>query len=452
MTISLAPELTGRHSPDPLRFAFEAKKNAHAGGSSKPLAQEEIATLWQQTMYSTAVPGSRAAYFHIPFCRTHCSYCPFFQNTAKQDAINQYVSALLKEIEQASHSEWIQSQPVQAVYFGGGTPTELAPEHIVQLGDAIRRHLPLANDVEMTFESRFTGLDNDKVSACIEAGFNRFSLGVQTFQSDIRRKMSRIDTRETMLERLDYLVATDQAAVVVDLIYGLPYQTEALWQEDLEILSQTRIHGVDLYQLIVMGSTRMAQTIAKGRMPAAGDTAMKAGLFQQGKEFMDQHHFNRLSVSHWARDPRERNVYNHLTKAGHDVIPFGCGAGGTVNGHGVMLHRSLEPYLKMVANDTKPLMFMSHPSPLKPLLNIFGAGFDLGWLDLNAISLVGEQLGYSNIIDHCKPLFAAWEQNGLVERCGRYLNLTLAGQFWNVTLSQALQDYLKQYPLHQQAA
>ncbi len=452
MSINLGPELTGQHTPDPLRYAFEAKKSAHASSGNAPLSPQEAMGTWQKTMAMPAKAGKRAAYFHIPFCRTHCSYCPFFQNTAKKDAVDQYVGYLLREIEQSSQSQWIQSQPIQAVYFGGGTPTELTPEHIRKLGDAIRQHLPLANDVEMTFESRFSGLDDEKIASCLDAGFNRFSLGVQTFQDNIRRKMSRINNREKMLERLDYLVATEQAAVVIDLIYGLPYQTEESWLEDLDILAQSRIHGADLYQLIMMGNTRMAQSVAKGSMPAPGDTPMKAGLFQLGKEFMDQHHFNRLSVSHWARDPRERNIYNHLVKAGNDVIPFGCGAGGQVNGYSVMLHRGLEPYMKMVDAGMKPLMGMTAVSPNKPLINAFSTGFDLGWLDLTTIRQAGTMNGYSEILEHCQPLFSAWEKNGLAQQTDNYLNLTLAGQFWNVTLSQALQNFLKQYPLEQQAA
>ena len=205
----------------------------------------------------------RAAYFHIPFCRTKCSYCGFFQNTTKEAMVEKYVGYLVREIEMTAQLPNVQSAPIQAVYFGGGTPTDLTAEQIRRLGKVIRENLPLANDCEITFESRFNGLTDEKIDACVDAGFNRFSLGVQTFNGEIRRKMSRIDTEEVISERLQKLMSTGQIAVVIDLIYGLPYQTMDDWLKDLDKLIESGIDGADLYQLILMGGTRMAASIEK---------------------------------------------------------------------------------------------------------------------------------------------------------------------------------------------
>ena len=455
MNVTLDVDLTGHHCPDPLRHAFAAKKSAHAGrNNNAPLPPEAVHRTWAQTMAQPAEAQVRMAYFHIPFCRTHCSYCGFFQNTTRAEEVEKFVTYLEREIELTAKSPYVQSQPFNAVYFGGGTPTDLSAEQIRRLGQAIKTHLPLTADVEMTFESRFNGLDDEKIAAAREVSFNRFSLGLQTFDTTIRRKMSRIDTQEFMLERLAHLTAQPDTATVIDLIYGLPYQTVDHWLTDLDVVTNsTNIHGADLYQLIMMGFTRMAQAVEKGTMPAPGDTPFKAGLFKLGVETMTANGWDRLSVSHWGRKTAdgkilERNIYNHQTKAGSEIIPFGCGAGGKVNGHSIMLHRALEPYYGMIDAGHKPIMALMQQDQELAVNQVLGAAFDLGKLNFNTLDMAAA----ADLSRHCQPLFEAWQHNGLAQIEEGSLNLTLAGQFWNVTLSQALNNYLERFPFKDIAA
>ncbi len=446
-----APELTeamtGFDSVDPLRQAFAGKTSAHAGRASSPLPADRWQDHWDRLSRAPVAelgPAQRLAYVHIPFCSTKCNYCGFFQNTSKKERIDLYVDALMREIQLSTAGGRLQQKPIQALYFGGGTPTELSPEQIVRLGKAFADYLPLSNDCEITFESRFHGFDSERMDACYEAGFNRFSMGVQSFNSKIRRGLSRIDSREQMLAQLLELTDYNQAVVVVDLIFGLPHQTMETWLDDLDTLINSPVTGVDLYQLIMMGSTRLAKQVEEGKMPPAATTAFKADLFKAGIEKMQAAHFQRLSVSHWTRNGRERNRYNHLVKAGAEVIPFGSGAGGNIAGHSTMLQRSLEPYFDAIDAGQKPMLMMTAPTPLQPLFNVAGKGFDLGWLDLKAMQkATGFVSSDFNWAEHCAPLFDAWCDRGLAERRGHFLDLTLAGQFWNVNISQGMQQYLQ---------
>ncbi|UYM18716.1 heme anaerobic degradation radical SAM methyltransferase ChuW/HutW [Endozoicomonas euniceicola] len=435
--VVLTEAMTGRSVPDPLRHAFDRKTSAHSRGAGTPLPPMMWQESWNQLMSRPFGKGKRAAYFHIPFCRTKCSYCGFFQNTTKETMVEKYVDYLVREIEMTAQLPNVQSAPIQAVYFGGGTPTDLSAEQIRRLGKVIRDNLPLSNDCEMTFESRFNGLTDEKIDACVEAGFNRFSLGVQTFNSEIRRKMSRIDTEEVLNERLQKLMSTGQIAVVIDLIFGLPYQTMDGWLKDLDKLVESGIDGADLYQLILMGNTRMAASIEKGSMPEPANTVEKADMFRAGIEHLNKHHYRRLSVSHWGRTSRERNIYNHLSKSGCDVIPFGSGAGGNIAGHSMMLHRKLDDYFAAIDNGDKPVMGVVAPSSLYKAFGAAGAAFDFGYLNLKEMDKSGFDFS-----TRCEPLFEEWVNNGLAERSGHYVNLTLAGQFWAVNLNQGLQAYM----------
>lgn len=439
-TVILTEAMTGRFVPDPLRHAFDLKTSAHSRGAGMPLPP----MLWQETWnrlmstpFANTASEKRAAYFHIPFCRTKCSYCGFFQNTTKDELVETYVDYLIRDIEMTAQLPNVQSAPIHAVYFGGGTPTDLTAEQIRRLGDAIKRHLPLANDCEMTFESRFSGLTDEKIDACIDAGFNRFSLGVQTFNTTIRRKMSRIDDEAVIHERLQKLMGTGQIAVVIDLIFGLPYQTMEDWLLDLDKLIASGIDGADLYQLILMGGTRLAQSIEEGKTPEPATTAEKATMFKAAIEHLEKHNYRRLSVSHWGYTTRERNIYNHLSKSGYDVIPFGCGAGGMIDGHSMMLNRKLDDYYAAIDAGEKPMMGIVAPSSLYKAFGQAGAAFDLGWFDLKKMDAAGFDFSRQ-----CKPLFDEWVKNGLAERDGHFLNLTLAGQFWAVNMNQGLQAYL----------
>ncbi|MET4817876.1 radical SAM protein [Endozoicomonas lisbonensis] len=160
--VVLTEAMTGRSVPDPLRHAFDLKTSAHSRGAGTPLPPMMWQESWNQLMSKPFGEGRRAAYFHIPFCRTKCSYCGFFQNTTKADMVEKYVDYLVREIEMTAQLPNVQSAPIQAVYFGGGTPTDLTADQIRRLGKVIRDNLPLANDCEVTFESRFNGLTDEQ--------------------------------------------------------------------------------------------------------------------------------------------------------------------------------------------------------------------------------------------------------------------------------------------------
>ena len=443
----LSTDLTGIASPDPLKFAFAGKKAPHIKSQSTPVTPDQTHRIYQQLMQTPASPialseGKRMAYIHIPFCRTHCSYCGFFQNTTKTEEVARYVAYLEREIRMAADSPWVQNGLFHAVYFGGGTPTDLTPEQIVRLYTAIRESLPLANDVEITFEGRFHGFDNDKIAACLEGGVNRFSLGAQSFNSELRRRMSRIDSGEVLLERLEYFNNLNNAAVVIDLMFGLPGQTLKDWEKDLYTFLQSKAHGVDLYQLILLANSRMKASIEKGSMPEPASSPERADMFRMGVEVLSQHKVNRLSVAHWGRDSRERNIYNHGVKSGAEIMPFGSGAGGNIGGYSIMMHRALPAYYQMIDMGLKPIMGMSQSSGNKQLLSVVGESFDKGWLNTNKLNITGLE----GLSDHCTPLFESWQDNELATLHNDILDLTLAGQFWNVTMHQALMNYLEQYP------
>lgn len=440
--------ILGANTPDPLRFAFQNKHSAHAGGIAMPVPSHEQANVWQHiTKQVSQRQQVRCLYIHVPFCRVRCTFCNFFQNAASRQLVDAYFAALLEEIKQKSALPWTQTGVFHAVYIGGGTPTELSPEQIRQLGTAIRESFPLTPDCEITLEGRIHRFSDEMFENALEGGFNRFSFGVQSFNTQVRRRAKRLDDREVVMERIASLAATQQAPIVIDLLYGLPYQTAQVFEQDLQDFMQTGAQGIDLYQLVVGGSAPMLNLVEKGKLPPPATTPDKATLYQIGVEFMAKHHLRPLSVNHWTRDNRERSLYNSLAKTYAEVLPIGCGAGGNMGGYSLMQHRQLDTYLDAMKNGQPLVAMMARQHENEPLFAALKAGFDSGVIAKQRLP----KFYHHQTFDWLKPLFLRWQQIGLVEVEQDYLTLTTAGRFWSVSLAQAcIQVLIHSYKYQQQ--
>ncbi|CAB1252416.1 TPA: heme anaerobic degradation radical SAM methyltransferase ChuW/HutW [Vibrio cholerae] len=440
--------ILGANTPDPLRFAFQNKHSAHAGGIAMPVPSHEQANVWQHiTKQVSQRQQVRCLYIHVPFCRVRCTFCNFFQNAASRQLVDAYFAALLEEIKQKSALPWTQTGVFHAVYIGGGTPTELSPEQIRQLGTAIRESFPLTPDCEITLEGRIHRFSDEMFENALEGGFNRFSFGVQSFNTQVRRRAKRLDDREVVMERIASLAATQQAPIVIDLLYGLPYQTAQVFEQDLQDFMQTGAQGIDLYQLVVGGSAPMLNLVEKGKLSPPATTPDKATLYQIGVEFMAKHHLRPLSVNHWTRDNRERSLYNSLAKTYAEVLPIGCGAGGNMGGYSLMQHRQLDTYLDAMKNGQPLVAMMARQHEYEPLFAALKAGFDSGVIAKQRLPKFYQHQTF----DWLKPLFLRWQQIGLVEVEQDYLTLTTAGRFWSVSLAQAcIQVLIHSYKYQQQ--
>lgn len=429
--------LFGNDTDNPLQFAFDAKRTVHPSVKGKVMPKNAIFPTWQSLMHRQGL-SKRAVYIHIPFCQTQCLYCGFFQNFANRELEDAYISRLIKEIEEDSKLPFIKAHPIHAIYIGGGTPSALSAENIERLLKAIRQNLPLANDYELTFESRFYEFDDEKVQACLSGGVNRFSLGVQSFDTKVRRSIGRRDDREKILAKLKYLMSLNNAAVVIDLMYGMPYQTMDVWDRDVHTLIDSEIDGGDLYQLNVFEDSRLKEVVQKGVLPPPSKTSEQALMFKKGVEIMQRARYKRLSICHYAKNTRERNLYNQLSKSGFTTIPFGAGAGGKIEGYTFFVDRDIRSYIKRIDANEKPLMFMMSPPENYELYTEIIGEMDLGRLNISRLSM-----RYSiDLEDLLSPLLKSWLSKGLINIDNGFLELTLAGQFWYVNLTQAMLDWL----------
>nr|WP_319494940.1 heme anaerobic degradation radical SAM methyltransferase ChuW/HutW [uncultured Desulfobacter sp.] len=423
---------------NPLTGAFKKKTVVHAGLGGTPVPREKTAGVWH-TLSKRRRKAKTSAYIHIPFCSTHCLYCGFFANPAQKEKMQTYAKALIRELEADRNLDLVQSHPVNAVYLGGGTPTALDGDDLKQVLETVHRCLPLANDCEITVEGRICDLTEEKINACIQGGANRFSIGVQTFDTGIRKSLGRLSDRQTVMDRLLRLKETNHAAIIIDLIFGLPDQTMEIWEEDIENFLGLELDGVDLYQLIRFPGGSLDKAARSGRFKTLADQAQRALMFEAGVNRMARARYRRLSISHWGRKFRERNRYNLAMKEKADCLAYGSGAGGSVNGHMIFLNGKLDDYLE-TAGRVKPVTRIMVPEAHDRLSAIISGDLELGYMDLRG---TGKKLGL-DLETMFAPLTAQWEQAGLLTRDQGWITLTLAGEFWQTNLAQGMIDYYKQ--------
>ncbi len=423
---------------DPLHAAFDRKAGVHPGGGGLPISPENVADVWVKSMDQEGEKGERACYIHIPFCQAICLYCGFYLNPSSSAEENRYIDYLLRELEMTSDATFINSHPFHAVYLGGGTPTALSPNNLLRLLEGIKRWLPLAGDCEVTVEGRTHNFSDDKISACIDGGANRFSLGVQSFDTHVRRQQGRIDSGEEVSQRLAYLKNLGQTVVAIDLIYGLPSQTGEIWESDVKRCIQLGIDGVSLYQLNIFKKGKLHEAVEKREIAPPADIRMQADMFAGGVEIMQRAQYRRLSMPHWGRTTRERSMYNTLARSGRVCIPFGSGAGGRVNGHSFFQVRKLADYYRIIDAGNKPVAMGIKQPEHNDLFREIAGQMELGHCHLGTL---GERYGFE-LEDICLPILEQWGNVGLIERAPGSMTLTLAGQFWQVNLCQNLIDYL----------
>jgi len=441
--------LLGTKSENPLGCAFTKKRVVHPGAGGKRMIMDkaEQARIWEEHMAAAPDPADeRAVYIHIPFCDKKCSYCGFFQNFTREEAAHHYVDVLLEELDAAADTPYVMGAPFQAVFFGGGTPTALSEADLVRLVRAVRERLPLTSDCEITLEGRIHDLSESKVEAALHAGINRFSLGVQSFDTRVRQSIGRIDNRETVIATLRRMVERQGAVVIADLIYGLPYQSMEAWENDVRTQFEIGIAGGDLYQLNVFPASELARRIESGDLPILPTTEEQSEYFRRGVEIIAENPMaRRIDITHWATDHRERSIYNTLAKRGNDVLAFGSGGGGFVGDVMWRNHGALAAYEKMVEEGAKPFQFMGEQADEHRMHSEIGDQIEHGYF----YAPYFEKKYAVDLLSSLAPLLAAWEENCLVMRTATGFRSTLAGEFWHDNL---IQSFLEAYALTQEDA
>ena len=434
-----------RVSDDPLTMAFEEEKK-----TMPPMAgMRREPPPWNGGTFAEFAPQAfmagperpLALYVHVPFCHHHCTFCPFYINQTKKDFSSKYTALLLKEIAGTAEvlKDVAHKRKVDVIYFGGGTPTDLEKDDMASVIRSLFDHFDISPDAEVTVEGRNTGFTAEKGKAWVEAGANRVSIGLQAANTQLRRKLGRLASREEAAATLNELADTG-ASVVIDLLYGLPGQTEEILIDDVRYISeQTRIAGLDLYELRMFPGSPLDKAIERGKMPPMPEFPEKARLFGTAYKGLIAGGFDHFSPRHWRRTPNERSLYNRLAGGQTDMIPFGSAAGGRLGTIGLGTARDIKSYTEMVERGEKPLGRITQ-APLAADKTGFDRELDLAFeaIRVPAIDKWPEPLRESG-----RLLLAQWKKAGLLEGNvdGSGMAFTCAGFYWSSRMKKLLLEF-----------
>lgn len=422
------------NAADPLHAAFRAKAAVHAGPMGMPMIWA-LARGKLNSLSNRKREGKALAYIHVPFCQTRCLYCMFYQNAYTDELADRYTDLLIKEMQLWADRPVQQEGDVCALYLGGGTPSALSAANLSRILKAARTYLPLAADCEITLEGRMHDMTSERLDAAVIGGVNRVSLGVQTFNDEIRLSMQRLDNKEEIFKRLELLSQYPQIATVIDLIYGFPMQTESVWENDVRTAAALPLDGVDCYQLNLFQKSPLAKRIEAEKMPPAATLAQAADQFAASDAILSADpNWERISNTHWRRTAKEHNIYNSLGKGACDCLAFGCGAGGKLFGHAFMQERHLAAWEKQVLRGEKPVFALMKPTANWHLLRTVACAVENGPFNLKEI---GAAFG-KDVDGAAASLLNQWIGAGLLEKSQDTYCPTVAGMFWHVTMAQFL--------------
>lgn len=392
-----------------------------------PMPRPQWQNIWKKKLpHATDVDA--LAYLHIPFCANHCVFCGFYRNAWKDSQSSVYTDKIIEEMA-AEAEVRTGNGKIRAVYFGGGTPTALLTEDLVRLIRACYQYLPLAEDCEFTIEGRMSHFDLEKAQACIEAGANRISIGVQTFNTAIRRRLGRKHSGDEAFEYLAKLCELD-TVIVADLMFGLPNQTDDVWQNDIARAAELPLSGLDTYAFNLYPMLPINRMIEKGAFPTPPGFDIQADQYAYTVETLLEKGWEQVSNSHFAYPGRgERNRYNTLIKSDIPCLAFGSGAGGNFGGFSYQVQGDLESYLATPKGE-KNIAFMSGHSPNKALLSKVQHDIETG--RLNPSLFDGNNAA--------QKLIAQWQEMQLFKEpdSDGLIRLNTSGRYWSPTLIRKL--------------
>ena len=392
-----------------------------------PIPRPQWQNIWKKKL-PHAADMDALAYLHIPFCANHCVFCGFYRNAWKDSQSSVYTDKIIEEMAAEAEVRTGKGK-IRAVYFGGGTPTALLTEDLVRLIRACYQYLPLAEDCEFTIEGRMSHFDLEKAQACLEAGANRISIGVQTFNTAIRRRLGRKHSGDEAFEYLAKLCELD-AVIVADLMFGLPNQTDEVWQNDIARAAELPLSGLDTYAFNLYPMLPINRMIEKGAFPTPPGFDIQADQYAYTVETLLEKGWEQVSNSHFAYPGRgERNRYNTLIKSDISCLAFGSGAGGNFGGFSYQVQGDLESYLATPKGE-KNIAFMSGHSPNKALLSKVQHDIETG--RLNPSLFDGNKAA--------QKLIAQWQEMQLFKEpdSDGLIRLNTSGRYWSPTLIRKL--------------
>ena len=274
--------------------------------------------------------GGFGLYLHWPFCEAKCPYCDFNSHVSRKIDQSAWKDAYLAELARGAAET--QGRVLNAVFFGGGTPSLMDPEVVAEIITAIRKHWPTANDLEITLEANPGSVEAGRFAAYRGAGVNRISMGIQALNDSDLKRLGRIHSVSEALAAFD-IARNNFDRVSFDLIYGRQDQTLPEWERELRKALSLAIDHISLYQLTVEQGTAFGDRYAVGKLKGLPNDDLSADMYTATQDICGSMGMPAYEVSNHARDGAQ-STHNLIYWRYGDYLGIGPGAHGRLSLNG----------------------------------------------------------------------------------------------------------------------
>lgn len=275
--------------------------------------------------------GGFGIYVHWPFCQAKCPYCDFNSHVSREIDEARWLNAYLVELDRAAVE--LPGRVVNAVFFGGGTPSLMHPDTVAAIIERIRKHWPMTNDPEITLEANPGSVEAGRFRGYADGGVTRISMGVQALNDRDLKRLGRIHTVEEAKNAFDIARSTFER-VSFDLIYARQDQTLQEWKNELNEALSLAIDHLSLYQLTIEKGTVFSARYEKGGLLGLPLEDLGADMYEVTQEIGERAGFEAYEVSNHAR-PGAESRHNLIYWRYGDYLGVGPGAHGRLTVDGV---------------------------------------------------------------------------------------------------------------------
>ena len=282
-----------------------------------------------------------SAYVHIPFCTQICYYCDFSKVFIKNQPVDDYLQALIREFESYDIEQ------LRTLYIGGGTPTSITAQQLDYLLTNLTKHLDLSVLEEFTIEANPGDLTDDKIEVLKKSAVNRVSLGVQTFNDKQLKRIGRSHNEAQIYSTIDHLKTAGFDNISIDLIYALPGQTMEDVKENVAKAIALDIPHLSLYSLILEHHTVFMNKMRRGKLNLPQED-LEAEMFEYIIAELEANGFEHYEISNFTK-PGFESRHNLMYWDNAEYYGVGAGASGYLNGVRYRNRGPIQHYLKAVS-------------------------------------------------------------------------------------------------------
>lgn len=291
-----------------------------------------------------------AVYVHIPFCVNKCNYCDFPSYPVAGMDVQEYLEAIGVEMEM--YREEVAGREISTLYIGGGTPSILSGAQLQFFFSLIESRFSLETGAEVSFEANPGTVSLEKLELLKALGVNRLSLGVQSLNEGLLRRLGRIHTPEQAVQAYELARRAGFANINLDLMHGLPGQAEETWEDTLRAVVDLKPEHLSAYGLIIEEGTAFGREWLEGSL-VIPDEEIRAGMFRRTRESLISHGYNHYEISNYALPGRECR-HNKVYWRNEPYLGFGAGAASYWQGMRRTNHADVKRYLDDLKTGRRP--------------------------------------------------------------------------------------------------